>query len=68
MAGDILASYADVAIPSAANWTDGPAQDDAADLAARWGSQYPAYDGALTGTDAAASTTGMAGDARGCQI
>ena len=57
MAGDILASYADAAIPSAA-WTDGPAQDGAADLAAQWESQHPAYDGALTGTEAAKPVTG----------
>ena len=58
MASDVLASYADATTPSAAaSWTDGPAQDGAADLTAQWGGQYPAHDGALPGTDAAGQTT-----------
>lgn len=62
MASQVLASYADT-VSAAASWTDGPAQDGAADLAAQWGSQCPAYDGALVGTDAAGqAAAGTAGD------
>ena len=60
MAGSILASYADAAPSTAANWTDGPAQDGAAGFAAQWGGHLPTCDGALPGTDAAGQTTGDA--------
>lgn len=66
MASQVLASYADT-VSAAASWTDGPAQDGAADLAAQWGSQCSACDGALIGTDAAGqAAAGTAGDAPVC--
>ncbi len=66
VASDVLASYADAAPPSAAaSWTDGPVQDGAMDFAAQWGSQHPAYDGALTETETAGQTAaGTIGHAR----
>lgn len=68
MAGDVLASYADAATPSAATgWTDVPVLDGAAGPAAQWGSQHPAYDGASAGADAAGQAAGgTTGQARVC--
>jgi hypothetical protein len=64
MASEVLASYADAAVPPAAGGTDEPAPASAADASALWSSQQSGYGSGAssmiggTGQDAAAGATG----------